>query len=291
MLVRRTFLQALAASAIAIPAAGRALLSPPAGLSRAIAGIEGGSGGRLGVAMLDTGSGARFGHRQGERFAFCSTFKFLLAAAMLRRRDEGGDPLDLPLDVRAADIVSHSPFSKTRVGGRATIGELCHATITTSDNGAANILLRRLGGLDPLQRFVRGIGDGDTRFDRWEPALNTAIAGDSRDTTTPAAMLANLNRLLLGDALGEASRAQLLGWMLANTTGGNRLRAGIPPAWRVGDKTGTGENGSNNDIAIILPPGRAPILVASYLTENDLPSEKADEIHADVARALVEALG
>jgi beta-lactamase class A len=188
--------------------------------------------------------------------------------------------------VRKQDLVPWAPFSESRVGGDASLAELCTAAMTQSDNVAANLLLDTLGGPGAIGAYARTLGDPVTRLDRRETALNSAAAGDSRDTTTPVAMLSNLRELLLGDALSAQSRARMLDWLRANTTGGARLRAGLPPDWKAGDKTGSGAHGTTNDLAILWPPGRAPWLVAAYLTGSKLEPEARDAVHASLARAL-----
>lgn len=257
-----------------------------------IAALETENGGRLGVGIVDTASGARFTHRGEERFPMCSTFKFLLAAATLARCDKGLERLDRRITFTAADLVSHSPVTKDHVGGVGmTVAELCEATMTTSDNAAANLLLIALDGPKGFNAFVRTLGDRHTRIDRIEPWLNEALPGDLRDTTTPLAMLGNLHRLLIRSPLTPASRDLLTGWLIANKTGDTRLRAGVPADWRVGDKTGAGERGTVNDIGILWPAGRAPILVASYLTGSPKSFEVNSAVHAAVARAITDAVG
>ena len=169
------------------------------------------------------------------------------------------------------------------------LGEACAAALVWSDNTATNLVLRALGGPEALTAWLRQIGDAKTRLDRWEPELNTAIPGDPRDTTTPAAMLATLELVLLGPVLTPESRARLAGWMMESRTGLKRLRAGIPATWTVGDKTGSGANGTANVVAIVRPPGRAPLLAAVYITQTDAPEAVRDSIHAEVGR-LVAAL-
>jgi beta-lactamase class A len=286
-MLRRTFLGVLAATSACGPTAWASSEdSRTRALRAAIIECEGDSGGRLGVCVLNTGSGQRFEWRSGERFAMCSTFKFLLAAAVLRECDAGRQALARRLPISQADIVSHSPMNGERVGVGATVGELCQATMTLSDNGAANLLLALIGGPPALTRFARAIGDRQTRLDRWETALNSALAGDPRDTTTPGAMVGNLQQLLLGRVLAPDSREQLTAWMRANQTGDARLRAGLPAGWVVGDKTGSGANGTTNDIAILWPPGRSPLLVAAYLTASTLDAAGRDGVHRRVAQAL-----
>jgi len=192
--------------------------------------------------------------------------------------------------VTSGDLIPYAPFSETRLNGTPpTVAELCEATVTLSDNVAANLLLPAVGDPAGLTAFVRMLGDQYTRLDRNEPALNTSIPGDPRDTTTPNAMIHSMNRLIVGDVLRPASLGQLIDWMIASRTGDKRLRAGLPRDWRVGDKTGTG-NGSINDIAIVWPGVKPPIFITSYLTQTPAGFKQGDAIHADVARAVTSVL-
>jgi beta-lactamase class A len=241
---------------------------------------------RLGVALLDSHDSRRFGYRQNERFPMCSTFKFLLSAAISTRVDQGREQFDRPVLVCPEDIVPHAPVTEKAVGTRMTVAQLCAATMTTSDNTAANLLLTALGGKNSFNAFVRSLGDADTRLDRAEPHLNQSIVDDPRDTTTPLAMLKNMEQLLLRKSLAVPSRKLLLSWMIANTTGKSRIRAGLPKTWRVGDKTGAGENGSANDIAIIWPTGRKPLLLTIYLTQTKATLAQSSVIHAEIARII-----
>lgn len=257
-----------------------------------LAGIERTAQGRLGVAMLDTGSGLALGWRQDERFAMASTFKAVLAGWMLALVDQGRERLDARVHYAKADVVAYSPVSGARAGdgGGLTVGELCAATVSLSDNTAANVLLARHGGPAAFTAFVRSLGDQVTRLDRTEPALNEAAVGDPRDTTTPQAMLQTLQKLVLGDALTPTSRAWLQRWLVETSTGDKRLRAGVP-GWKVGDKTGTAsDSGTANDIAVLWPPGGgAPVVVTCYLTRSKASPEQSDAAIAQVARAVVAA--
>jgi len=163
--------------------------------------------------------------------------------------------------------------------------------MTYSDNTAANLILASLGGPKAVTTFARTLGDETTRLDRNEPTLNEAIPGDPRDTTTPGAMVKDMQALLIGRALSETSKGLLMQWLIGNETGNTRLRAGLPEGWKAGDKTGTGERGSTNDVAIVWPPGRKPILVAVYLTETAASADKRNAAVADVGRAVVKAVG
>jgi beta-lactamase class A len=256
------------------------------------AAIESGVGGRLGVAVLDTGTGSIQGHRLDERFPMCSTFKWLAASLVLRRVDLGEERLDRRIRFGARDLVSYSPVSEKHVGGEGmTVADLCEAAVTVSDNGAANLLLRSFGGPPALTRHARSLGDTKTRLDRIEPALNEARPGDPRDTTTPRAMSVALRAAVLGDALSVAGRAQLARWLQATQTGNERLRAGLPKGWRVGDKTGTGGRGSTNDVAVVWPPDRAPLVIAAYLTQCTASVERRDAALAEVGRAAAALVG
>lgn len=254
--------------------------------ARVFAVIEARSRGRLGVAILDTDTGRRLAWRGDERFPLTSTFKLLAAAAILSRVDHGHDRLDREVSVDAAAVVGYSPRTRSQIGAAMTLGALCAAVVVDSDNGAANLLLHDLGGPGSVTRFARSLDDDTTRLDRIEPDLNQGIVGDLRDTTSPAAMLGDVHRLLLGGALSDDSRALLTGWLTASTTGAARLRAGLPAGWRVGDKTGTGADGTgtSNDVVIAWPPGRGPILIAAYLTRSPLAGPGRDAILAAVGQ-------
>lgn len=258
---------------------------PEPGPLAQLAALQQQHGGRLGVAILVADSGRRINHFGEQRFPMCSTFKFLAAAQVLARVDRGEERLDRRVVFAKEDLVPYSPATEQHVGAPGmTMAELCHAAVAVSDNTAGNLLLASFGGPTALTAFARSLGDGKTRLDRIEPDLNEAVPGDPRDTTTPAAMLGNLRALLLGDALSPASRLQLADWLVATTTGDERLRAGLPADWRVGDKTGTSNNGVTNDIAIAWPPGRGPLLIATYYAESSIPQQQRNAVLAEVGR-------
>lgn len=281
--------------------AGTALLLPRAwardakmdALHARLRALEQANGGRLGVSMLDTHTGAHLQHREHERFPLCSTFKLLAAARVLARVDSGEEQLDRRVVFAKTDLVPYSPVTEKQVGPPGmTLAELCHAAITTSDNTAANLMLASFGGPANLTATLRSWGDQKTRLDRIEPDLNEATPGDPRDTTTPSAMLQTMHALLLGNELLSAdSRTRLTGWLVANTTGGQRLRAGLPATWRVGDKTGSGSNGVMNDVAIIWPTGRAPVLVTAYYAESAASSDRRGAVLAKVGAIAADFTG
>lgn len=286
---RRHFLASALAAAALAPLPRRAWgcvgLDPAESALLRLRDLEQRQGVRLGVSILDVASGRRVSHRGGERFAMCSTFKLLLAAQVLARADRGEDRMDRRRVFGAGDLVSWSPVTEKHLGEPGmSLAELCEATITISDNTAANLLLAGLGGPAGFTAFVRSLGDEVTRLDRNEPTLNEAAPGDPRDTTTPDAMLASLQAVLLGDALSEPSRRQLADWLVATRTGDRRLRAGLPADWRIGDKTGTNNTGNANDVAIAWVPGRGPLLVTAYLEAPPLDATGRDAILAEVGR-------
>jgi beta-lactamase class A len=254
--------------------------------------LEAESGGRLGVAVLDTESRTASLYRGDERFPMCSTFKLLAVAATLRKVEQGKEQLVRRVSIEAADILSYAPVTKQHVGADGmSVGELCEAAIIWSDNTAANLLLRSMGGPSAVTDHARSLGDEVTRLDRTEPDLNEATPGDPRDTTTPKAMAENLKRLTIEKALSDASRDQLIGWLVGCKTGDAKLRAGLPKAWRVGDKTGSGAYGSSNDVAVIWPAAdRPPLIVTAYLTGTTASDDKRNATHAAIGRAVAGAI-
>lgn len=261
-------------------------IDPPA---QRVASVEKKIGGRVGVYVRDVTGRVLIAYRADERFPMCSTFKFLLAAAALKRVDQGQMTLDQVLPFGEADLLSYAPVTKANIAkGGLPLGELCAAAVTVSDNTAANVILKAIGGPPGLTAFARSLGDQDTRLDRNEPELNAAVPGDPRDTTTPQAIGEDMPRILSGSALAPPSQQLLENWMLASKTGLKRLRAGLPGGWIVGDKTGSGANGSANVIAIVRPQGRATLFVAVYLTGSSAEAEDLDAAHVEVGRIVAD---
>jgi len=246
---RRAFLAA--AAGLFVGASGSVTARESLETASELAELEARLGGRVGVAALDTRDGTALFYRGDERFAMCSSFKWLLAAAVLARVDSRELALSQRVPFSANDLIEFSPATKARVGeGSLTAGELCEAAVEVSDNTAANLLLALVGGPQGLTRYLRQAGDQVTRVDRNETALNSNIPGDERDTTTPSAMVETMRRILVGNALSGGGRERLLSWMKNCRTGLERLRAGLPTAWVEGDKTGSGSNGAAVDTAV-----------------------------------------
>lgn len=262
---------ALVSIALGCCAGGDVRPSPSSSANEALAALERASGGRLGVFVLDTGGGRSLAWRADERFGMCSTFKLLLAAAVLQAARNGELDGDAPIGFGEGDLVPHAPVIRQKLADGVTAMtavELARATQITSDNVAANLLIRELGGPQALTGRWRAMGDGVTRIDRFEPDMNLVPEGEQRDTTTPRAMAQTVARLFTTDLLDESDRERLAGWLVETQTGRNRLRAGFPSHWRAGDKTGSAiaamMANKTNDVAVIWPPGGAPVVVAAY---------------------------
>lgn len=278
----------LGAAAVFVPVVARAQ-ALYAESSLALKDLEAKSGARIGVAAVDCNSGKLVCWREGERFIMCSTFKLSLAAAILSRADADQEDLNKVIHYSKSDLLDVSPVTTRNVETGMRVADLCEAAILYSDNSAANLLLTELGGPQALTGWWREIGDRVTRLDRHEPALN--VPDGDQDTTTPAAMLGNLKTILLGNAVSPASRARLMGWLAASTTGAAMLRAGVPGDWAVGDKTGRWSSsdpakGATNDIGILTPPGRKPILVAAYTMGGRGDDTARQAMIADIGRII-----
>jgi beta-lactamase class A len=277
--------RSLVLAALAAPIAGCALAAPRhEAFAREITKIETESGGRLGVAAFDTGRQIQLNYRGNERFPMASTFKVLAAASILAR---GYGLLATRIRYTQDDLVAYAPVTEKHLADGMTNAELCAAAVQLSDNAAANLLMKQVGGPAGVTAYARSLGDETFRLDRWETELNSAIPGDPRDTTTPLAMMRTLQKLALGDALAPAPRKMLVDWMLTSTTGAEKIRAGVPADWKVADKTGNGSHGTTNTVAVMWPPGRAPIVIAVYFTQS--PKQRNDVVAA-AARAVAAVL-
>jgi beta-lactamase class A len=288
---RRSLLLAAAALPLALAVRARAADSDEAQpAADPLAELENTYGGRLGVYAFDTANGTQTGYRANERFPFCSTFKVILAGAILAQCTQNAGLLQQPVRYTQQDLVNYSPISAKHVDDGMTVEQLCRAALQYSDNTAANLLIRQLGGPSAVTAFARSIGIDEFRLDRWETELNSAIPGDPRDTATPAAMARALQRLALGDALPAPQREDLQNWMRGNTTGSHRIAAGVPAGWQVGDKTGTGDHGTANDLAVIWPPTRKPIILAVYHTQSEPDAKPQDKVIVEATRIVLAAL-
>jgi len=286
---RRSLLLAIVSAPLASACAVLPAAQSP-GSSR-FADLEASLDGRLGVFALDTGSGKQVAWRGAERFPMCSTFKAILAGAILERSTRDSGLLARRIRYTSSDLVTYSPITEKHTGAGMLVSELCDAAVRYSDNTAANLLLTLLGGPAGLTAYARNAGDDTFRLDRWETDLNSALPGDPRDTSTPEAMTRHLFRLALGTLLPKAQRLTLQDWLRRNTTGDTRIRAGVPVDWVVGDKTGTGAYGTANDTAVLWPPQQKPIVLTVFTTRREKDAEARSDVLASAARIVVETLG
>ena len=250
--------------------------------------LESASNGRLGIYAVNTNNEMVIAHRAHERFPMCSTFKVILAGAILARSAQGNGFLQTRIRYDKQDLVTYSPITEKHTGDGMTISELCAAALQYSDNTAGNLLMKIVGGPSAVTAYAKSIGNDEFRLDRWETELNSCIPGDPRDTATPAAMALSLRSLTQGESLPVAQKQQLNEWMEGNTTGAKRIRAAVPAGWKVGDKTGSGDYGTANDIAVIYPPGRKPMVVAVYFTHANKNAKWQDDVIAKAAQIVVD---
>jgi beta-lactamase class A len=278
-------------------ASGPSVITAPAdtanGLdaSELLKAIEAQNGGRLGVFAVNTGSGSSIAYRADERFPMCSTHKMLVGAAILSGVEEGRFRLDQRVGYGPTDILDYAPVAKANLAaGFMTIEALCEAAVRLSDNTADNLLLQLLDGPSGWTRYSHSIGDHLSRLDRYEPHLNSAIPGDPRDTSTPRAMNGALAAVMFGNVLEDVSRAHLKRWMLDSEITTKLLRAGLPAGWSVADKSGSGSNGTRNDVGILFPPRAAPIVVSVFYTQSPAGASERDNVIANCARIVARHL-
>ncbi|WP_152986718.1 PSV family class A beta-lactamase [Pseudovibrio sp. POLY-S9] len=266
------------------------LVSEAGPLMDTVSQLETEVGGRIGVVLRHTGSDWAVEHRADERFPMASTFKALLCGAVLSRVDRGEESLGDLVTYKATELVPYSPVTENHVASGMSVGQLCEATVTMSDNSAANLLLKRVDGPEGLTRFLRGLGDRVTRLDRNEPAMNEARRGDPRDTTSPSAVLKTLDRLLFEDVLLPSSRAQLQQWMVDDKVADELIRKHLPKDWRIADKSGAGYNGSRGIIAVLWPETGKPYLAAAYMSGSDASFKQRNAVIAEIGKAMIEEI-
>ncbi|MEM1144547.1 MAG: class A beta-lactamase [Pseudomonadota bacterium] len=245
---------------------------------------------RIGVAVVDSGSGKTWHHRGEERFPLTSTFKPLACAAVLARVDAGSEKLSREVEVRQEELVTYSPFTQDFVGSTITLADACEAAITLSDNTAGNLLLAAIGGPPGLTAFLRKSGDRYTRLDRTEPDLNEATPNDPRDTTTPIAIAHTLAALLQGGALSDTQAQRLESWMIADRVADALFRSRLPAGWGIADKSGAGGYGSRALIAVLYPPDGAAVFAAVYVTQTEASFAARNSAIADIGAAIFSAV-
>ena len=289
---RRTFLLTATTIPLALIVTAKAtkseqVVTPQANLAK----LEKASGGRLGVYALNTENGTQIDHRAKERFPLCSTFKVIAASAILARSTQIDGLLQQRIHYKPGDLVSYSPITEKHISEGMTVSELCAAALQYSDNTAGNLLINVLGGTSEVTAYARSIGDSEFRLDRRETDLNSAVPGDPRDTSTPATMAHSLQVLTLGDTLSISQRQQLNKWLRGNTTGAKRIRAAIPANWQIGDKTGSGDYGTANDIAVLWSSEHKPIILAIYYTQEKPDAKWRDDVLVEATEIVLSGFG
>ncbi|ASI94660.1 CARB/PSE/RTG family carbenicillin-hydrolyzing class A beta-lactamase [Vibrio rotiferianus] len=257
-------------------------------LNEDLAAIEQHIGGRIGVSVWDTQNDEHWDYRGDERFPMMSTFKTLACATMLSEMDSEKLDKNATAKVEERNIVVWSPVMDRMAGQTTRIEHACEAAMLMSDNTAANIVLRSIGGPNGVTRFLRSIGDGATRLDRFEPRLNEAKPGDKQDTTTPNAIVNTLHTLLEGDALSYESRIQLKIWMQDNKVSDSLMRSVLPKGWSIADRSGAGGFGSRGIMAMIWKENHKPIYISIYITETDLSLQARDQVIAQVSQLILD---
>ena len=292
----RSFPTCVRAIAIAVLACTSLLGKPACAmdvgiLAREVAQEESSLQARIGVAVIDTGTGQIWQHRGEERFPLNSTHKAFTCAAVLAQADNKKIRMDLPILINREALVRYSPVTgKVPSGGSQSLRELCRAAVSVSDNTAANLALNAIGGPPSFTTFMRSMGDNETRLDRLEPELNEANPGDARDSTTPLAAARSLQKLLLGDFLSTTARTELTQWMLDDQVADALLRAGLPKDWRIADKSGAGGHGSRSIIAVIWPPERSAVVIAIYITQTTASMSASNQAVSRIGSALAKAM-
>lgn len=259
-------------------------------LSQAVQVEEARLGARIGMAVFDAKDGTRWAHRGDERFPLNSTHKSFSCAALLKQVDRRVLELENPISVDHSSLVTYSPVME-KAGEEVTLREACAASVSWSDNTAANIVTDAIGGAQAFTDFLREIGDPHTRLDRKEPEMNEATPNDLRDTTTPDAIVESLRRIILGDVLREDSRKLLTDWMINDKVADALLRASLPRTWSIADKSGAGGHGSRSIVAVIWPKNRAPIVVGIYITQTAAPMVDSNAAIARLGDVLLDVIG
>jgi beta-lactamase class A len=241
---------------------------------------------RIGVAVLNVETGALWSFRGDERFPLTSTFKSIACAKLLYDVDQKRTELKNTVAVNRDDLVTYSPVLEAYVEKEIALGDACQATMLTSDNTAANIVIESVGGTESITSFLRDIGDVNTRLDRVEPGLNEALPNDPRDTTTPISMTNTLNELVFGTVLSQDSRVQLIDWMKRNEVTGNLLRSALPAGWEIGDRSGAGGFGARSITAVVWRDKQSPLIVSIYVSQTDASMDQRDLAIVEIGKSI-----
>ena len=288
--------------------------------------------GRIGVAVMDISSGETWSIAGTDWFPMQSVFKLPLGAAVLDAVGRGAFALTDTITLTPADLSPpYSPISAAYPGRRTwTVRELLVAAVGGSDNTAADVVMKMIGGPEAVTSWLESKGVSDVRIDRYEREFQLELNGmppfqpawaqesvflarlnelpaetrkaatmryldDPRDTATPLGAVNFLATLQRGELLAPPLTAELLRIATETTTGAKRLKAGLPAGAMIAHKTGTarpdhGINPAINDIGIVTLADGRTIAVVTFLTASTLSVAEAEAVLADVMRGLLSAI-
>ncbi|MCF6766562.1 class A beta-lactamase [Thiotrichales bacterium 19S3-7] len=250
-------------------------------------------GGKIGITVIDTSNNATLRYHSNDRFPYCSTFKFIVVGAILKQSNHNPNLLTQRIYYTKNDIVNaYSPYTidNLKQGNSSMSVKALSKAAMYSDTTATNLLIKKLGGNDKVIEFAHSIGNTPFRLDRMEPHINTAIPGDQRDTSTPYAMAYSMQQIALGNVLNKMQKDYFQQWLRLNQTGDQRIRAAAPSNWIVGDKTGTGDYGTTNDVAVLWPPNHKPIIISIYYTQDKKDAKSNNMVLKLAAKVGITAL-
>lgn len=247
--------------------------------------LENGFDGKIGVYAVNTENNQVVAYRADELFPVQSTFKVIAVAALLNKSKKDKNLLQQKIIYSSQELVGWVPITKLHVNEGMTLAALSAATISYSDNTAVNLIIKQIGGPQAVTDFAHSIGNKTFNVVHYEANLNSDPK-DTRDTSTPKDMAISLEKIVLGNVLTPTDKQLLLSWLKNNTTGNQRIRAGVPMGWIVADKTGSGSYGIANDIAVVWSPACKPIVLAIYTNQKSKEAKSRDDIVALVTKAV-----
>ncbi|WP_374725250.1 class A beta-lactamase [Cellvibrio fibrivorans] len=248
--------------------------------------IEDNLSAHIGVAVLNTKTGEHWHYKGNERVPLTSTFKTIACAKLLHDADSDKSLLSRTVLIKSDELVTYSPITEKHVGQEITLKDACAATMHTSDNTAANIIINAVAGTEGITDFIRKTGDDVTRLDRFEPELNEALLNDIRDTTTPNAITKTINRLLFGSVLSRPSQQQLKEWMVNNQVTGNLLRSVLPKGWEIADRSGAGGFGTRSITAVVWGETQSPLIISIYIAQTEASFSERNEAIIKIGQSI-----
>ena len=307
---------------------------PPPGLSDTIFQLWKAFPGKTGIAVARIDGDWQLAWRENDLFPQQSVSKLWVALAVLDAIDRGEAKLTDRVRITRDDLTLFSQPIAARVLSEGsispTVAELLEQAVNRSDNTANDSLQRHIGGPQKVRDFIARKKLGAIRFGPGERLLQSQIAGlaweqsmslnrgfeaarsklptevrqaamarylaDPIDGMSPGAAARALTRLARGELLSAESTEYALGLLERTRTGPNRLRAGLPPGWRWGNKTGTGQNlppitAGYNDIGIATAPDGTRYAIVVLLADTTAAVPARMQLMQAVSRAVAMAHG